>query len=389
MQLPAVRVVKTPEEVEGLRQWWESWPGNRDSEIDSYMTFLESNPSTVRPHVVVVERGGKPDAILVGRIDRGLIACRLGYLKLNVPAKIMYFVYGALRGNASKEDCDLIVASILESLSHREANVAYMNFLREDSDLYRAAVQKPSVLCRDYLRLTQPHFTTTLPGSPEEFYGGLSSGARWQAKSKQKKLIKDFDGDVRIRCFHEVAELDTMVQDLEQVARKSYQRGLGVGFLDTPTARTQLRLKAERGWLRSYILYLGDRPAAFWMGDVNDGTFGSDYLAFDVDFGKYSPGMFLICRVIEDFCKSTKGVNAIDFATGHAQYKEVLSNQQWSETSAYIFAPTIRGIGLNSIRSLVGGVDQVVKNVLVRTNLLQRVKKAWRASARSKAAAQS
>jgi len=351
--------------------------------------FLRSNPASVRPHVVVVYRNGEPDAILVGRIDLGHIACRLGYIRLNVPAKIMYFVYGALRGNASKENCDLIVASVLESLSQREANVAYMNFLREDSDLYHSAAEKPSVLCRDYLRLTQPHFAATLPASPEEFYGGLSSGARWQAKSKQKKLLKDFNGDVRIRCFREVAELDTMVQDLERVAGKSYQRGLGVGFFDTPTARKQLRLKAERGWLRGYILYLRERPAAFWVGDVNDRTFGSDYLAYDAEFGKYSPGLFLICKVIEDLCKGNgEGVNAIDFATGHAQYKQVLSNQEWCETSVYIFAPTFKGIGLNSIRSLVGGVDQAAKKALVRANLLQKVKKAWRAHARSEAAAQ-
>jgi len=387
---PHVRVLKTLPELEEIRSVWESWPGNRDSEMDSYLTFLQSNPATVRPHVVVVEREGRPEAILVGRIDLGHVACRLGYLRLNLPAKIMCFVYGALRGNASEEGCKLILSSILEGLSDREADVAYMNFLREDSDLYRLVVQKPNLFCRDYLRITEPHFAATLPASAEKFYQGLSSGAKWQAKSKQKKLIKDFAGDVKIRCFREVAELDGMVQDVEQVARNSYQRGLGVGFLDSPAARRQLRLKAERGWLRGYVLYVAGRPAAFWLGDMNQGTFGSDYMAYDAEFGKYSPGMFLIYKVIEDLCGSNgERVNGIDFATGHAQYKQVLSNQEWCETSAYIFAPTIKGIYLNSVRSVVGGMDRAVKSLLVRTNLLQKVKKAWRAHARSEAAAES
>jgi hypothetical protein len=381
----SVKVLRTVAELEGIRGEWESWPGNRDSEIDTYLMCLQSIPATVRPHVVVVEREGKPDAILVGRIDLSHISCHLGYLRLNLPAKILCFVYGALRGNASKENCDLIVNSVLGSLADGEADTAYMNFLREESDLFQLATQKPGLLCRDYIQIAQQHFATRLSNSVDGFYKGLSSGARWQAKSKQKRLIKDFGGDVKIRCFREAAELDTMIQDLEQVAKTSYQRGLGVGFLDTPAVRSQLRLKAGRGWLRGYVLYVAGKPSAFWVGDINEGTFGSDYLAYDAELGKYSPGMFLMYRVIEGFCEGNgEAVTGLDFATGHAQYKQLLSNQGWTESSAYIFAPTLKGISINGVRSLVEGTGRGIQAILRRTNLLQKVKKAWRDHAKSK-----
>ncbi|MGB7602785.1 MAG: GNAT family N-acetyltransferase, partial [Candidatus Sulfotelmatobacter sp.] len=371
----SVKVLRTLPELEGIRREWESWPGNRDSEIETYLMCLRSIPATVRPHVVVVERDGEPDAILVGRIDMGHVSCHLGYLRLNLPAKIMCFVYGALRGNPSPENCDLIVNSVVKSLSDGEADVAYMNFLKEESDLYRLATQKPGLLCRDHIRITQQHFATRLSASAEEFYKGLSSGARWQAKSKQKKLIKDFAGDVKIRCFRQAEELDAMIQDVEQVARKSYQRGIGVGFHDIPAVRSQLRLKAERGWLRGYVLYVSGKPSAFWIGDINEGTFGSDYLAYDAELGKYSPGMFLMYKVIEGFCEGNGGeVTALDFATGHAQYKQLLSNQGWTESSAYIFSPSVKGIGINVVRSLIEGAGQGIQTILRRTNLLQKVK---------------
>ena len=213
MPTASVKVLRTLPELETIRHEWESWPGNRDSEMETYLMCLQFIPGTVRPHVVVVERDGKPDAILVGRIDLGHVSCHLGYWRVNLPARILCFVYGALRGNPSPENCDLIVSSVLQSLSDREADVAYMNFLREESDLYRLATQKPTLLCRDYIRISQPHFATRLSTSAEGFYKGLSSGARWQAKSKQKKLIKDFAGDVKIRCFREAEQLDTMIQD--------------------------------------------------------------------------------------------------------------------------------------------------------------------------------
>jgi hypothetical protein len=385
-----VRILRTIPELETIRQVWQSWPGNRDSEMESYLRHLQSNGVTERPHVIVVEREGKPEAILVGRIDLGRISCRLGYLHVDPPARILCFVYGAFRGNASRENSELMVSSVMDSLKCGEADVAYMNYLREDSELFRLSIETPGPLCRDYVRIRQPHFTTRLPNSAEEFYRGLSSRVRWQVKSKQKKLTKDFAGDVRIRCFREVAELESLVEDVEQVAKTSYQRGLGVGFIDSPAARDGLRLKAERGWLRGYVLYLGGRPSAFWIGDINDDTFGSDYLGYNAQLGKHSPGMYLTLKVIEGFCQdSRQGVRAVDFATGHAQYKEVLSNQQWRETCVYIFARTFKGVTLNLTRTFIGGLDQTIKKALSRTGLLQKIKKGWRARARSQEATQS
>jgi hypothetical protein len=386
----SVRILRAIPELEEIREVWESWPGNRDSERETYLTFLRSNPTTVRPHVLVVYRGGKPDAILVGRIDQGQIRCRVGYLWVGLGARIMCFVTGALRGNPSQENCELLVNEILRSLSLGEADAACLYFLRRGSELWRLATKKPGVLCRDYIRTTQKHFAASLPSTVEAFYGGLSYVSRQKAKQKQRKLLKDFAGDVRIRCFRDVAEIDNLVQDAERVAKKSYQRGLGVGFIDSPQIREQLRLKAERRWLRGYVLYIGQRSCAFWIGDVNDATFGSDYTGYDPEFEKYSPGMYLIFKVVEGFCDGNReGVTEVDFGAGHAQWKEILSNREWQEDSVYIFAPSIKGISLNLVRSFVLGIDQAIKKALAHTSLLRRIKKRWRARVAPKEATQS
>ena len=89
------------------------------------------------------------------------------------------------------------------------------------------------------------------------------------------------------------------------------------------------------------MLYIADRPCSFWIGDVNQGTFGSDYLAYDAEFEKYSPGMCLILKVIEGFCdENPQGITEVDFATGYAQYKEVLSNRNGRrKTSTSLLQP--------------------------------------------------
>jgi len=384
----SIRVLRAVSELEEVRGEWESWPGHRDSEIESYSNFVRTNPGTVRPHVQVVYRGGRPDAVLVGRIDQGKIHCKLGYFEMAFGARIMCFVYGALRGNPSAENCELLVSEILRSLSRGEADVAYLNFLKSGSDLCRLATKKPGLLCRDYIRVTQQHFALALPATVEEFYRGLSYVSRQKARQKQRKLLKDFGGNVRIHCFRDVAELEGLIQDTERVAKKSYQRGLGVGFMDSPETRQHLRFMAEKGWLRGYVLYIADRPCAFWMGDVSRTTFGSDYTGYDPQLEKYSPGMYLITKVIEGLCDGNRGgVTEVDFGLGYAQWKEVLSNRAWQEELVYIFAPSLKGISLNLLRTLVAGTDQAIKKVLASANLLQEMKKRWRAHARPKEAA--
>lgn len=374
-----VRVLRSIAELEDIRPYWESWPGNRDSDLGFYLTVLRESRESLRPHVIVVCRNGQPDAIFVGRLDhRPLDRVRVGYIHVRPQVTVLYFVYGALRGNSSAENCELIIRQICASLSQREADLAYLNYLGEDSHIYELAKKMPGFLCRDRICESQLHFSRKLPRSLEEFYGSLSPNARWQAKSKQKKLAKAFGSAARVRCFQEPAELDNLFRDAEVVAKSSYQRGLGVGFADTPEERRRLDFKAEKGWLRAYILYIEDRPSAFWIGDLNEGVFGSEYLGFDTTFAKYSPGMCLILKVIEGFCEGGENVSGIDFASGQAQYKETLSDRVWRETSVFIFGPSLRGIALNLVKTSAVGIDHALKNVLERTGLLQKIKKSWR-----------
>jgi CelD/BcsL family acetyltransferase involved in cellulose biosynthesis len=262
-----------------------------------------------------------------------------------------------------------------------------MNFLKEDSELCSLSKKKPGALKRDHIVVTQQHYATALPPSVDEFYRGLSPKVRKNQKRQAKKLVDHFSGNVTVRCFRTEAEVEGLVADVERVASKSYQRSLGVGFVDNPRTREQLRLKAGKGWLRGYILYLDNRPCAFWVGDVNENTFGSDYVGYDAEFANHSPGMYLVMKVIEGFCEGRhEGVTEVDFGTGHAQYKQVLSSREWRERCVYIFAPTFKGVGINIVRSLIVGSDQIMKKVLSRMNLLQKVKKAWRGHAKPKEA---
>jgi CelD/BcsL family acetyltransferase involved in cellulose biosynthesis len=383
-----VRVLRTFAEVEEIRPWWASWQGNPDADIDFYLSFFRAGTEVVRPHVIVIYRGGIPDAILVGRIDRKPMDFRIGYIRFGPKANILFFVAGALRGNPSFENNELFVREICRSLSRREADIAHLKLLRIDSDLFKLAKKIPGFARRDHFCAIQPHFTTTIPRSSEEFYRSLGPKTRQELRRKQQKLEKDISGPIRIRCFREVAEFDEAIAEAEEVAKKSYLRGLGVGFDVSPQTRAALRVKAQKGWLRTYVLYSGDRPLAFWMGDFLEGTFGGNFTGYDPDIARYSPGMYLMIKVIEDLCNSKEAeVTKIDFGPGGAPYKASLGKSEGDEASVHIFSWSLKGIELNLLRSLTTGIHEPLKKALEKAKLLAKIKRAWRNRAGQKARA--
>jgi hypothetical protein len=48
------------------------------------------------------------------------------------------------------------------------------------------------------------------------------------------------------------------------------------------------------------------------------------------------------------------------------------------EASVFVFAPTLKGIRLNLIRTAAQMLDQVARKTISRANWLQKIKKTWR-----------
>lgn len=64
-------------------------------------------------------------------------------------------------------------------------------------------------------------------------------------------------------------------------------------------------------------------------------------MVYDPKYSKHSPGMFLIIRVIEGLCDrhGSDKVTEVDFGLGDAQYKAVIGNREWQESSVYMTSP--------------------------------------------------
>jgi Acetyltransferase (GNAT) domain len=379
-----VRVARSIAEVEALRGIWSKWKTHRDSDIDYCLEFVWSSENFVRPHVIVIYRGGRADAILVGRLERARLDSRLGYLRVASPrVRMLSFAKGGILGSATAQNAAEFVGSVMNALRSGEADVALLHQLDTGSSLFEQAVTRPDFVSRDRSVKPVAHHIMKISGSVEQVYAGFSPGLRAELRRKKRKMLGDFGGRMEIQRVRGGAGLDRAICQAEEVARKTYQRGLGVGFRDSEPTRRWLQFCGEHGWLWFYVLTIDGQPSAFWTGTLYDGNFCSDDIGFDPAFSRYSPGTVLFSVMIEDFCDC--GVREIDFGPGAAEYKERFGNCHDTEASVFLFAPNPKGMMLNGIRTAVGLAADGTKNGLERAHLLSSVKRLWRTKMAAKA----
>jgi hypothetical protein len=376
-----VRAVRDYAGIEDLRPIWTSWQSHPNADIDFYLTVLRSLPEVLRPYVLILHRGDNPEAMLIGGIDQSQLEFKIGYKTLyKAPVRQLTLIYGGRLGNLSLPNCELLLCELMNSLRREKVDVVFLTRVRTESALYQAVTHLPGFFTRDHCQAPVRHRSTALPPTAEEFYRCLSAKVRRHLKSQAKKLLSDFPEGVEVRAFCDVQDLDRMIRDVEEVAKKTYQRGLGVGFVDSPEIRTRLRLEAERGWLRAHILYIAGKPATFFMCDLYGDTYHANYLGYDPIHSKYSPGSYLIMRSIKDFMAETgaRKPPKIDWGLGDARYKEELGTCDWEEVSPRIFTSTFKGVCLSALWTSTMLVDCMARRLLGKVGIIQTTKKIWR-----------
>jgi hypothetical protein len=243
------------------------------------------------PRVFVLLRGDEPLAMVVGHVRQQRLDWNIGYMKLG-SSKVRVFraVTGGYLGTiAAAEDADLLCDALLESLAHAEVDVVQLSGLRTDSSAFDVALSRPSPWCRDRFVDVEPHWSLAVPTSFEDFYRTRSKNTKAMIREYKNRIEKRFGAGLELRRFSRVADVDSVLEGMERIARKTYQRGIGVGFRDTPETRDEFVASAERGWLRAYLLYIKGAPVAFWTGSVYAGTFTSHFTGYDPELAYYHP----------------------------------------------------------------------------------------------------
>jgi CelD/BcsL family acetyltransferase involved in cellulose biosynthesis len=374
-----VVVVRSLEGIDAIRDAWLALgPEHVIADPYFFAATVAGDPRIVRPHVVLLERDGEPEALAVARLEEQELTHRLGYRTVYKPrVRALTVVHGGLVGNPDREQFQLLFDELRAALTRDEAGLLIVSYVPVDSLAFDMASKTPSFLARQHVVRSGLRWELELPGSVEEFLQTKSPKHRQTLKRRRKKLERDFEGRLEIRTYESPEQLDEFLSAAGTVSAKTYQHALGVAFGDTPAHRLRTQVAMEHGWFRGWVLYLGGEPAAFWHGERYAGTFRTGNPGFDPAYDAYGIGTYLMLKMVDDLC-SDPDVRAIDHGVGDATYKRRYGTRSWTEANVFVFPQSFRGARLNVMLTVVAHVLGAARKVASRAGVLGTAKSRWR-----------
>jgi Acetyltransferase (GNAT) domain len=373
-----IRLARSLDELEPLREAWERLQGRQfATDPDVFPLILTWQPQTLRPHVVALEREGEITALVLGRIEDIRLPTRVGYRTVYAPrVRSLSVFYGGVLGDLDDEGGKVMLAALRHSLACGEVDVLRLRSVDIGSPLRRAVGATPSIL-QEHGAPAARHWELAVPSSYEAFLDSLSPSTHKSASRYLRRLEKRFGDRLSFRIFRGASDRDRVFADLGNVARKTYQHGLGVAFAQSEFERRIVTLLMERGWFRAYVLYLDGEPISFWHWHAYRGAFFTGVPGYDPAYTDLRVGNYVLFRLIEDIC-ADDAIDTLDFGWGEAEYKRRLSTRSRLEQDVHLFAPTAKGCLTNVARSSLLTTVTGVRSLLARAEMIDPIKRRWR-----------
>lgn len=373
-----VRVLRSVPELASVRDAWRRLQDDQIVADPDFFEVSQQDPIVVRPHVVLLERSGDVDAMLVGRVERLRLRSRLGYQTVYAPeVRSITVLNGGILGDVDDGGFRRMLACIRGSLADGEADIAIFRYLPVDSPFYRIASTEVPFLGRQHFADSEVRWELELPESVDDILRLSSGKTRQKLMSYVRKLERTYEGRLAVRRYVRPEEIDDFFRAVEAIAPKTYQHALGVALRDTPVQRERTRLALERGWFRGYVLQLDGRPCSFQYGELYRGRFRLGRPGYDPALSHLRVGTYLLLKAFEDLC-ADETARIVDFGIGEAEYKERFGTTSVREGNVIVYAPTFRGARLNLTRTALESSIRMTKRVAGRGKLARSLKRRFR-----------
>jgi Acetyltransferase (GNAT) domain len=367
--------------IASVRGLWDQWVNHPNAHFDFFSVVAASRPSVVDPVAMVLYRGGKPVALAAGRLEKNVLPVSFGYLKLFRSRLLQYtIVYGGMMGEWEDRGSAVFIVHLMDWMRRERVDAVHLAATPREHPVFQAALRLVPAYSRDVRLNDNPHWSAEVSGTGEWFQKKINSKHLSQFRGKERKLAAFADGNIRIQDFRNRDDVSDFCRDAEIISQATYLRGLGEGFQDNPEMRNRVNLAADKGWLCGHILYVNEKPSAFWLGTLFREVLYLDYTGYLPELNAFSPGRILLVKMIESLC-GRETVRSVDFGFGDAEYKRRYGDTCWKESDLYLFKKTPTLLAGNLARKSVKMLRISSERALSRFGLLARVKKRWRKAA--------
>ncbi|MGD9855242.1 MAG: GNAT family N-acetyltransferase [Planctomycetaceae bacterium] len=287
---------------------------------------------------VTVRRGSEPAAMAILIPKR----CRLGRPLLPGARSSLVGVRLAGLGFLGVDDgpvCDLLVRTIVQEVRSRRIRVVEFENVHEDSQLWKSLREvRPLGFRFAPADAFDVHHRIRFPASAEEYWNRFHARQRGRLRKERRRI-----GDYEVRRYTQASEAGDWLSAAHEISRKTWQsHQLGLRIHNNEQELEWLTFLATLGALRSYVLFVAGRPAAFVQSHQWNGVYHYDELGFDRNLAKQNPGKVLLQEILDDLlahdCPQT-----FDFGLGDADYKRFFGNEQSRSATLWMFSPGAAG----------------------------------------------
>ena len=222
----------------------------------------------------------------------------------------------------------------------REQQATYL--LIEDLERHDPLFIAAESLTRDGFRLycpsgIQERLTIEFPPKPDDYWQKFSSKTRSTFRRKQKKI-----GASRLVCVTEPVQVAEFLDAAHLISQRTWQSAqLGLRIHNNDVEAQLFTFLATQHALRSYLLYVDEKPIAFLIGTQFQGHFNYEEVGYDRDFADRSPGLVLLLHVLDDLLKNNPP-RRFDFGGGEADYKRLFATSTSESGSVWLVPPGLR-----------------------------------------------
>ena len=381
-----VKIISSADELELIRTDWinlrEKYgmilPNN---DPDHFFAVTNALGSRIRPHVVLLRDHNAPRALIIGRILKEPVKFDFSYLTLNtLRLSTLEIVYGGLITDKTLVSQEAIMKYLQKMLSQKEAEHIRIYPLPVNHELYKAIANSKSLSSGKKLHW----YFKLVPGSYEDtIKKEFNRRHRHNIKKLCSHIIKYFNGKVALKVITQPDQVESFLRKADNIISKTYHakisgtQVLRVMSSDQIFWTTILKLEAQRGKLRAYLLESQDKPICFLWGLVYDKIFIPQYQAFLTEYKQLSPGQVLLIYVIKDLCST--GIEKISYGFGDAEYKHAYGTYHTEEAMFDLYGKGWRPAATKLINIALICAERLIKLLFFSKSWLKSIQKKWRA----------
>jgi len=375
-----VSVLRSREEIEAAKEILAPFQRHPNADIELFLSRFADPADDSRPCVFVVLRDSEAQGMVLAMFHTVKLEMRVGYKAVLSPrVRMLSVTSGAVQGALEGAAAEALVDELMAFLRRGETDVVRFFDLDGDCDVAELAKRRPGFLCRDHIPWVGKHYAMTLTKSTDEFFRRMTKTDRRRLRRACRLIEQENPEGFSYEIFTRPDQIERFAELADFIAQRTYQWRLGASFADSPTMRRWLRILAERGQWRGYVLFVHQRPGAYGVGWLHDDTYYLYGTGFDPSFQDFHPGIgtILFAKMIEYVSEHTDA-RVADFGPGDYAYKRRFCDISKQTVTLLIFAPTWFGVSVNVLRTALSWTGKSASALLGWLGLRERIKRYWR-----------